>query len=124
MHRKKMLFIDDNADLCLVNAMVFEKKGFDVVIASDMDSIERSIDNEAFDVVVLDYQLMGETSESIAIKIRTMNPDAKLIMISGILTPERSGIQRLIERGVVDAFVEKPMDHRMILGIVEADNKR
>lgn len=120
MPRKKMLFIDDNADLCLVNAMVFEKRGFDVVVASNMESIEQSIEKEPFDVVILDYQLMGETSESLAVNIRALNPKVQMIMISGILSPESSGIQRLIERGVVDAFVEKPMDHRIIFEIVKS----
>ncbi len=108
--RKKVLVVDDDAEIVELLTDVFSRDGrFEVRTATS--GYEAGIQTEQFrpDVILLDYMLPDVNGNVVCHTIRK-NPefeDIRIIIISGVIKQEE--IDQLLKAGAED-FIKKPFD--------------
>ena len=96
-----VLCIDDNQDLLDCEKEFLESFGYTVLIASSGGQGLELASIHSVDVVVVDYFMPEMNGQEVAIKMRRLQPQAQIIMLSGAMDiPEQASEW-------VDAFVAK-----------------
>ena len=101
---------DDEAILCYEKAML-EKAGYAVLAAASARQGLRLATMCKCDAVVLDYELPGMNGHEVAVEIKRLRPELKVILFSGSEVP----MQAL---ALVDAFVPKLEASRQLLPMI------
>ncbi|MCR4421481.1 MAG: cache domain-containing protein [Exilispira sp.] len=106
---KRILVIDDEEKIRFLLKKILEKNGFSVKLAeSGFKGIEiYSNDAKLIDLVILDLIMPGINGKETLIKLKEINPNLKVIMISGYIDDEK--INECLNLGVKD-FLQKPFD--------------
>jgi CheY-like chemotaxis protein len=96
--RKRVLFVEDEADWRLIAGACLEETGYEVVTAGDADEAIKRIDDSAFDGVILDLNLAGQSSLPLVQFINSNQPKAPILIYTG-LEHDRSAIQGMMKLG-------------------------
>jgi CheY-like chemotaxis protein len=80
-----VLCIDDSADCLFVRKQLLELKGFTVFTATNGRSGIEIARRERVDAVVLDYKMPGMRGDEVAERLRELNPELPIIVLSGIV---------------------------------------
>lgn len=118
---RKLVVVDDDAKLRdLLNRYLTEQQ-FEVTLAADSASLNRLMQRESFDLIILDQMLPGEDGLSIIRRLRAANDRTPIIM----LTAKGDDIDRIIglEMGA-DDYVPKPSTPRELLARINAILRR
>ena len=91
-----ILLVDDNRDGLLVRRTVLEELGYAVSIALNGEEGLKLFESANFDVVVTDYRMPRMNGAELIQRIRKLNPNARIILLSGYvaalgLTEENTG---------------------------------
>jgi two-component system alkaline phosphatase synthesis response regulator PhoP len=114
---KKILFVDDEADVQKVAVFRLRKAGYEVVTAVNSDEAWDWIQRETFDLVFLDLRLPGITGAEMCKKIKS---DEKLKKTPVILFTASVRILALLTKEVgADDFLIKPFETEQLLGKVK-----
>jgi len=120
--KAKVLLIDDEEDFIKSLTSRLEVRGLSVTGATRGQDAVNLLDNEKFDVIVLDLAMPGMDGLETLQKIKEKDPDAEIIMLSGHGSIKTS--IEAIKLGAED-FMEKPVDLPELLEkIAEAREKR
>ncbi len=101
---KKIFLVEDEKMVADVIVRFFEKKGFEVSVAYDLDSGFEMF-KPGYDLVLLDINLRDRTSFPLLEKIKKENPDLPVLIFSGYDSEEN--IQQAKKLGA-DGFIPKP----------------
>jgi CheY-like chemotaxis protein len=82
-----ILLVDDNQDGLLVRRTVLEELGYGVSIASNGEEGLKLFESASFDVVVTDYRMPRMNGAELIQRIRKLNPNARIILLSGFVDP-------------------------------------
>ena len=82
-----ILLIDDNRDGVLVRRSLLEEIGCCVQIASNGEEGLKLFKATAFDVVVTDYRMPSMNGAELIQRIRMLDPNARIILLSGFVEP-------------------------------------
>ena len=118
---RKLVVVDDDAKLRdLLNRYLTEQK-FEVTLAADSASLNRLMQRESFDLIILDQMLPGEDGLSIIRRLRAANDRTPIIM----LTAKGDDVDRIIglEMGA-DDYMQKPFNPRELVARVHAVLRR
>lgn len=102
----KLLVIDDDQDICRLLAAFLGKKGYEVFTAGRGVAAIELMKEHPFDAVLCDHRLPDTDSLKMLEQIRTLNPEAATIIITGY-SDVRIAVE-LIRRGAFD-YVVKPL---------------
>ena|ERR1051326_2720439 len=83
----KILLVDDNRDGLLVRCSLLEEVGFHVQRASNGEEGLKLFDSQKFDVVVTDYRMPRMNGVELIERIRVLDPDVRVILLSGFVEP-------------------------------------
>jgi len=83
----KVLLVDDNRDGLLVRRSLLEEIGFCVEIALSAEEGLRLYKTVKFDVIVTDYRMPGISGAELIQNIRLIDPNARIILLSGFVEP-------------------------------------
>src|SRR5262252_9217290 len=83
----QILLVDDSRDGLLVRRMLLEELGYSVQIALNGEEGLKLFENSRFDVVVTDYRMPGMDGLQLIGRIRQLEPNARVIMLSGFVEP-------------------------------------
>jgi two-component system nitrogen regulation response regulator GlnG len=103
----RILVADDEDGLRWVVERGLRQAGYDVTAAKDGESALRAIENEPFDLVLLDIRMPGVDGLSALARIRQLRPAMHVIMMTAHGTME-TAIQAM-QRGAYD-YLAKPFD--------------
>lgn len=81
--RGRILFIDDEAQLCAAAADWLEASGFAVSAFTDPAAALAALDAAACDCVVTDLRMPGLTGQEVLDALRARDPDLPVILLSG-----------------------------------------
>jgi two-component system, NtrC family, nitrogen regulation response regulator NtrX len=115
MTARRVLIVDDEADIRDLVAGILEDEGFTTRTARDSDSALNEISNRRPNLVFLDIWLQGSKLDGLQLleQVKKDNPDLPVVMISGHGNIETA--VAAIKRGAYD-FIEKPFKaDRLIL---------
>jgi DNA-binding NtrC family response regulator len=102
---RRLLVIDDETIVGKRLLQVFSKMGFQVeVFANPVPAMEAAA-ARPFDIVVTDLKMEGMDGMEVLTRVRQLNPDTRVIIITGYAQPETAG--EAFEQGVFD-FIPKP----------------
>lgn len=82
-----ILLVDDNKDGLLVRKSVLEEAGYRVQIAGNGDEGLKLFEASNFDVVVTDYKMPRMNGVELIQRIRKVNANARIILLSGFVEP-------------------------------------
>ena len=118
---RQLVVVDDDAKLRdLLNRYLTEQQ-FEVTLAADSASLNRLMQRESFDLIILDQMLPGEDGLSIIRRLRAANDRTPIIM----LTAKGDDVDRIIglEMGA-DDYMQKPFNPRELVARVHAVLRR
>ncbi len=82
-----VLLVDDNRDGLLVRRALLEEIGYCVQIASNGEEGLKLFESSNFDVVVTDYKMPRMNGTEFIERLRKLNPEARIILLSGFVEP-------------------------------------
>jgi CheY-like chemotaxis protein len=110
---KKVLIVDDSAFTRKVFEKSFSQFFEELVIVEDgQKGLDLYKERRDFDLIITDIYMPIMDGLVLSTKIREINPDQAIIVISS--TDDIRYLMPLIELGI-DAFVLKPIDHKIIM---------
>lgn len=117
---KRILVVDDEQPIADILQFNLEKEGYGVVCAYDGDEALAKVEEQAFDIVLLDIMLPNRDGMDVCREIRK-NYDMPVIM----LTAKDSEIDKVLglELGA-DDYVTKPFSARELIARVKANLRR
>ena len=82
-----ILLVDDSRDGLLVRRALLEELGYTVQIAINGEEGLKLFQSSTFDVVVTDYRMPLMDGRELIERIRQVDPNARVIMLSGFVEP-------------------------------------
>jgi len=117
----KIVIVDDDARIRDLLRRFLSQEGFDVLLAEDGRALDRILQRETIDLIVLDLMLPGEDGMSICKRLRSMGTKTPVIM----LTAKGEDVDRIhgLEMGA-DDYLGKPFNPRELLARIHAVLRR
>ncbi len=117
----KVVIIDDDARIRDLLRRYLSQEGFDVLLAEDGQALDRILQRESVDLLVLDLMLPGENGLAICRRLRAANIKTPIIM----LTAKVEDVDRItgLEIGA-DDYLGKPFNPRELLARIHAVLRR
>ncbi|SLM47315.1 Putative Response regulator, CheY-like (modular protein) [Nitrospira japonica] len=111
---KRILVVDDNADVRFILSTVLEAAGFNVYGAGDGLEAVECLKRRRYDVLLTDYRMPKMDGLELLDMVRAMWPDLPVIMVTG----DRASFKH--DRLGAEAFavVDKPFDRAHLLSLV------
>ena len=115
---KKILIIDDEKDIRFLLSSILLDEDYLTIEAGNIVEAEKKIDGENFDLALIDISLGDKKKDGISLlkKIKKMNSDLPVIMISGHATIQIAVDS--IKEGAFE-FLEKPFNTSRLLNFVK-----
>jgi CheY-like chemotaxis protein len=82
-----ILLVDDSRDGLLVRRALLEELGYRVQVAINGEEGLKLFERSNFDVVVTDYRMPRMDGRELIGRIRQLDPNARVIMLSGFVEP-------------------------------------
>jgi two-component system phosphate regulon response regulator OmpR len=117
----KIVVVDDDARIRDLLRRYLSQQGFDVLLAEDARALQRIMQRETVDLLVLDVMLPGEDGLSICKRLRSEGVRTPIIM----LTAKGEDTDRItgLEIGA-DDYLGKPFNPRELLARIQAVLRR
>lgn len=117
----RVLVVDDDARIRDLLKRYLTQEGLEVLLAEDGRSLNRVLQREAVDLIVLDLMLPGEDGLSICRRLRGAKDRTPIIM----LTAKSEDIDRIVGLEVgADDYLGKPFNPRELLARIHAVLRR
>lgn len=115
--KKKILLIDDEVSLLKFTKRNLEMTGdYEVTTAgSGTEGLEKA-QAEAFDLVITDYKMPGLDGKSVIKALKSMNPDAPVVLFSIYYDDEKLDPE---VRHAADGLISKPIDRVQLYQVVK-----
>lgn len=107
-----VLVVDDDKRICDLLGQYLRDNGFRVTTAENAAAARASMRGLAFDLMILDVMMPGESGLSLAKSIREENNNAPILMLTARAEPENRILG--LEIGV-DDYLAKPFEPRELL---------
>ena len=117
----KILVVDDDTRIRDLLRRYLTQEGFDMLLAEDGKALNRVLQRDTPDLIVLDLMLPGEDGLSICRRLRASNDATPIIM----LTARSEDIDRIVGLEVgADDYLGKPFNPRELLARIHAVLRR
>ena len=117
----KILVVDDDLRLRQLLDRYLSDQGFSVKVVPDSAGMNRAMERERFDLIVLDLMLPGEDGLAICRRLRAEKNEVAIIM----LTAKSDEVERIVglEMGA-DDYLPKPFNPRELVARIHAVLRR
>ncbi len=113
-----VLAVDDNATIRKAISMRLGSKGYDVVTAPDGNEALALVEQQAFDLVLLDLQMPGMPDEEVLKRLRRRYSETQLPVIMLAASNDKNDISRTLDLGAND-YVTKPGELPILLARIK-----
>jgi DNA-binding response OmpR family regulator len=112
---KNILMIDDDEEMCLEISEILQDEGFQIHFANDGIKGLQILENDTFDLLLLDLKIPGLTGFEILRKLRIKNNKIKIFVLTGRpyiknlpreLTDEEKNEEEILK--LADQVIQKP----------------
>jgi len=107
----RVLVVDDDPSIRLLCRVNLELDGHEVVEAASLQEARRHLEDERFDVVVLDVHLGGETSGELVVESHAQEPPIPVVLVTG-------SAETLEGESTADAVLPKPFEPQALVDTV------
>ena len=117
----KILVVDDDARIRDLLRRYLTQEGLEVILAEDGKALNRTLQRDAIDLIVLDLMMPGEDGLSICRRLRAANDRTPIVM----LTAKGEDVDRIVGLEVgADDYLGKPFNPRELLARINAVLRR
>lgn len=113
----RILFVDDEELIVTMAAGYLARNGFSVTTAGSVREALSQYEPDDFDLIVTDLMMEPEDGTVLYHQIKTINPGAKILFMSGL--GEHEMVKKYIKSGEA-RFLSKPFGIRELKDAVEA----
>lgn len=103
----KVLIVDDELDLATTLVERLDIRGFEAMAVQTGDEAVDQVRRSHFDVVVLDIKLKGEDGVDVMNRIRQIEENLPVILLTGHMSKEAN--EEGLKAGAID-YIIKPID--------------
>lgn len=115
--KKRILIVEDDADISMVEEAYLEAAGFETRIVTDGTGISSLIQKEEYDLILLDLMLPGKSGYEICREIRD-EMDIPILMV----TARTESVDKVRGLGLgADDYISKPFDPAELVARVNAN---
>ena len=115
--KKRILIVEDDADISMVEEAYLEAAGFETRIVTDGTGISSLIQKEEYDLILLDLMLPGKSGYEICREIRD-EVDVPILMV----TARTESVDKVRGLGLgADDYISKPFDPAELVARVNAN---
>ena len=115
--KKRILIVEDDADISMVEEAYLEAAGFETRIVADGTGISSLIQKEEYDLILLDLMLPGKSGYEICREIRD-EVDIPILMV----TARTESVDKVRGLGLgADDYISKPFDPAELVARVNAN---
>lgn len=98
-----ILLVDDNRDGLMVRRSLLEEIGYRVEVSANAEEALKLFTGSRFDVVITDYKMPRMNGAELIERIRKVDPQARVILLSGFvdplgLTEQNTGADTVVEK--------------------------
>lgn len=112
----RVLIVDDNESLCRSMALILNRKGYTVTVATDgLQALEVAREH-AFDIAFMDIKMPTLDGVETFKRLKRLRPNAPVIMMTAYALEEL--VQEALQEGAY-GVIYKPLDMDKVLGIIE-----
>ena len=104
---EKVLFIDDEKDFLDIIAERIRVRGMDVSTVTSVEDALNMVEEESFDVVIMDFMMPGMNGFQTLKAIKEKKPGVKIILLTGYVPDDKRIEAKAL--GALDV-IEKPPD--------------
>jgi len=116
----RVLVVDDEPSVRESVGYALEQEGFDVTLATDGEDAESKLDDEVFDLLIIDIMMPGKSGLDVCREVRARSPVPIIL-----LTAKDAEVDKVVGLEVgADDYVTKPFSVRELLGRVRAQLRR
>ena len=108
---RRVLIIDDEADICLLLSGLLRRLGYQPTCANFIEDGRQCLHTQQFDAIFLDLNLPDGLGFDLLPEIQDKQKEAKVIMISAF--DGQTERRRATEQGA-DYFIGKPFTRRLV----------
>ena len=105
----RLLIVDDETDVREFAANFFRKRKIEVVTASSGEEALTLLENQKPDLVLLDIKMEGIDGIETLKRIKLLNKEMKVIMVTGKKPEEENSCNKCSEFGALD-YINKPLE--------------
>jgi DNA-binding response OmpR family regulator len=98
MAGKKILFVDDEPEMCFMVSNIFKHYGLDVMTAETVEVALDMVEGIPLDAIVLDVNLSGEDGLEFMKFLHMNNPDVPIILYTGMQHDDEV-IEKALQQG-------------------------
>ena len=115
--KKRILIVEDDADISMVEEAYLEAAGFETRIVTDGTGISSLMQKEKYDLILLDLMLPGKSGYEICREIRD-EVDVPILMV----TARTESVDKVRGLGLgADDYISKPFDPAELVARVNAN---
>lgn len=115
--KTKILIVEDDADISMIEQAYLEAGGFETVIETDGNEVIPLLRREIFDLILLDVMLPGKSGYDICREIRD-ELDIPILMV----TARTESVDKIRGLGIgADDYIAKPFDPAELVARVNAN---
>ena len=115
--KKKILIVEDDEDIAMVEKVYLESAGFETSILADGSQVAGFLEKESFDLILLDLMLPQKSGYEICSEIRD-RLDIPILMV----TARTEAVDRIHGLGLgADDYIAKPFDPAELVARVNAN---
>ena len=116
---KKILIIDDDADILKVTQRLLHRGGFEVDIAQDGEEGLSLFNQKKFDCVITDMIMPKKEGVEVIVEIKKKDPKVKIIALTGGGHISSDFYIKAAKQFHVDLALSKPFDPKELLAKVK-----
>ena len=114
---KKILIVEDDEDIRMVEEAYLQAAGFQTTTVADGEEVEAILEKESFDLILLDLMLPGKSGYDVCKEIRE-KIDIPILMV----TARTESIDKIRGFGLgADDYIAKPFDPAELVARVNAN---
>jgi DNA-binding response OmpR family regulator len=111
---KKIMVVDDEADLREMIHLIMQKEGFEAQMAENGKDFLEKIQEFHPDLVTLDVMMPGLTTHNILETLRKKKINTKIVLLTVVRFTEKEK-QHLFENGFIVDYLTKPFEVKELL---------
>ena len=113
-----ILVVDDEPEMCWILENIIRKTGLACRTAMNAREAMALTKSNTFGMVFLDAKLPDIDGLELARKLRKTNAHLPIVIVSGYFYQDDPPIERVLQEGLIAAFVGKPFDHDEIVSVI------
>ena len=119
MTKRKILVIDDEADICEMTKLLLERAGHEVACTSDSRLAGRMLKEQAFDAVITDMLMPDKDGLEVMADLRRNHPEVRIIASSGGGRVSSDSYLHIARKSGAHALLSKPFTMPELIASVE-----